>query len=87
MLFRVRRLAFYPRRRGNWKYVTYHRGVASMLGMFLEDTGSNQQWEYLCRSVCHAARLDPDRWENYSEAILGEGGRRTNEGRSSGKGT
>lgn len=52
----------------------YYRGTASALKTFREDP-SDQRFEYLCRAACREARLDPDRWEEYSGAILGEVGR------------
>jgi hypothetical protein len=41
---------------------------------FLEDTGSDQRFEHLCRAVCLAASLDSDRSADYSDTILEEVG-------------
>ena len=57
-----------------FKSLHYYRGTASALKTFREDP-SDHRFEYLCRAACREARLDPDRWEEYSGAILGEVGR------------
>jgi hypothetical protein len=57
-----------------FKSLHYYRGTTSALKTFREDP-SDQRFEYLCRAACREARLDPDRWEEYSGAILGEVGR------------
>jgi hypothetical protein len=50
----------------------WHRGTVAALAHFLADTDPERRFEYLCRSACLAAKLDPNRWEVYSGAVYRE---------------